>query len=84
MDLIPSFAVDHTNLQPGIYVSRQDEVNGAVMPSAAGTHRGDKSATALAQQESSSAKPHLPACLDASKVAVLLNDYYQGEGRWLG
>lgn len=24
MDLIPSFAVDHTNLQPGIYVSRQD------------------------------------------------------------
>ena len=31
MDLIPSFAVDHTNLQPGIYVSRQDEVNGAVI-----------------------------------------------------
>lgn len=28
MDLIPSFAVDHTNLQPGIYVSRQDEVGG--------------------------------------------------------
>lgn len=26
MDLIPSFAVDHTNLQPGIYVSRQDSV----------------------------------------------------------
>lgn len=26
MDLIPSFAVDHTNLQPGIYVSRQDAV----------------------------------------------------------
>lgn len=24
MDLIPSFAVDHTNLQPGIYISRQD------------------------------------------------------------
>lgn len=24
MDLIPSFAVDHTNLQPGIYVSRKD------------------------------------------------------------
>lgn len=28
MKLIPSFAVDHTNLQPGIYVSRQDEVGG--------------------------------------------------------
>ena len=28
MDLIPSFAVDHTNLQPGIYVSRQDIVGG--------------------------------------------------------
>ena len=28
MDLIPSFAVDHTNLQPGIYISRQDEVGG--------------------------------------------------------
>lgn len=28
MDLIPSFAVDHTNLQPGIYISRQDIVGG--------------------------------------------------------
>lgn len=28
MDLIPSFAVDHTNLQPGIYISRQDVVGG--------------------------------------------------------
>lgn len=28
MDLIPSFAVDHTNLQPGIYISRQDKVGG--------------------------------------------------------
>ena len=26
MDLIPSFAVDHTNLQPGIYISRQDSL----------------------------------------------------------
>ena len=26
MDLIPSFAVDHTNLRPGIYISRQDKV----------------------------------------------------------
>lgn len=26
MELIPSFAVDHTNLQPGIYISRQDAV----------------------------------------------------------
>lgn len=24
MDLIPSFSVDHTNLQPGIYISRTD------------------------------------------------------------
>ncbi len=31
MDLIPSFAVDHTNLQPGIYVSRTDEANGATL-----------------------------------------------------
>lgn len=28
MDLIPSFAVDHTNLRPGIYVSRIDSVGG--------------------------------------------------------
>ena len=28
MELIPSFAVDHTNLKPGIYISRRDEVNG--------------------------------------------------------
>ena len=26
MKLIPSFAVDHTELQPGVYMSRQDEV----------------------------------------------------------
>lgn len=26
MNLIPSFAVDHTNLMPGIYISRQDLV----------------------------------------------------------
>ena len=31
MNLIPSFAVDHTNLQPGIYISRKDEVNGAAI-----------------------------------------------------
>ena len=31
MDLIPSFAVDHTNLQPGIYISRQDEVGGVAV-----------------------------------------------------
>lgn len=28
MDLIPSFQVDHTNLKPGIYISRQDSVGG--------------------------------------------------------
>lgn len=28
MNLIPSFAVDHTNLMPGIYISRQDTVGG--------------------------------------------------------
>lgn len=28
MDLIPSFAIDHTHLLPGIYISRQDEVAG--------------------------------------------------------
>lgn len=28
MDLIPSFAVDHTDLQPGIYISRRDNVGG--------------------------------------------------------
>ena len=32
MDLIPSFAVDHTNLQPGIYVSRQDEAGVSSSP----------------------------------------------------
>lgn len=26
MDLIPSFQVDHTNLRPGIYISRRDKV----------------------------------------------------------
>lgn len=26
MELIPSFAVDHTNLKPGIYISRKDTV----------------------------------------------------------
>lgn len=31
MDLIPSFAVDHTNLQPGIYISRQDAVGDHVI-----------------------------------------------------
>ena len=29
MDLIPSFAVDHTRIVPGIFESRVDEVNGA-------------------------------------------------------
>ena len=29
MDLIPSFAVDHTKIVPGIFESRVDEVNGA-------------------------------------------------------
>lgn len=28
MDLIPSFAVDHTDLRPGIYISRRDNVGG--------------------------------------------------------
>lgn len=28
MDLIPSFQVDHTNLKPGIYISRQDICGG--------------------------------------------------------
>lgn len=28
MELIPSFAVDHTNLRPGIYISRRDNVGG--------------------------------------------------------
>lgn len=28
MDLIPSFAIDHTDLRPGIYVSRTDRVGG--------------------------------------------------------
>lgn len=28
MELIPSFAVDHTNLRPGIYISRKDNVGG--------------------------------------------------------
>lgn len=31
MDLIPSFAVDHTNLQPGIYISRQDAAGDCVI-----------------------------------------------------
>lgn len=31
MELIASFAVDHTNLQPGIYVSRQDSVAGEII-----------------------------------------------------
>lgn len=31
MDLIPSFIIDHTNLQPGIYVSRQDTVGDSVI-----------------------------------------------------
>ena len=31
MDLIPSFAVDHTYLRPGIYISRQDTVGSDVI-----------------------------------------------------
>ena len=31
MDLIPSFAVDHTDLMPGIYISRQDTVGDEVI-----------------------------------------------------
>ena len=31
MDLIPSFTIDHTRLMPGIYISRQDEVNGGII-----------------------------------------------------
>lgn len=31
MELIPSFAVDHTNLQPGIYISRKDSVGETVI-----------------------------------------------------
>lgn len=31
MDLIPSFAVDHTNLKPGIYVSRQDQAGNEII-----------------------------------------------------
>lgn len=31
MKLIPSFAVDHTNLQPGIYISRTDSVGEEVI-----------------------------------------------------
>lgn len=31
MDLIPSFTIDHTDLKPGIYVSRQDMVGGEMV-----------------------------------------------------
>ena len=31
MDLIPSFAVDHTHLRPGIYISRQDTLGSDVI-----------------------------------------------------
>ena len=31
MNLIPSFAVDHSNLMPGIYISRQDTVGDQVI-----------------------------------------------------
>lgn len=31
MDLIPSFSVDHNEIVPGIFISRQDEVNGGVI-----------------------------------------------------
>ena len=31
MDLIPSFSVDHTKIVPGIFISRQDEVEGKVI-----------------------------------------------------
>lgn len=30
MEVIPSFQVDHSNLQPGIYISRQDKAGDAV------------------------------------------------------
>ena len=31
MDLIPSFAVDHTKIVPGIFISRQDQVGDSVI-----------------------------------------------------
>lgn len=31
MKLIPSFAVDHTDLQPGIYISRKDSIGDNVI-----------------------------------------------------
>lgn len=31
MDLIPSFAVDHTRIVPGIFISRQDRVGGGIV-----------------------------------------------------
>ncbi|SFB39308.1 S-ribosylhomocysteine lyase /quorum-sensing autoinducer 2 (AI-2) synthesis protein LuxS [Acetitomaculum ruminis DSM 5522] len=31
MELIPSFSVDHTKIVPGIFVSRQDEINGNII-----------------------------------------------------
>ncbi len=31
MDLIPSFTIDHTRLEPGVYVSRQDRVGECVV-----------------------------------------------------
>ncbi len=31
MDLIPSFTIDHTRLEPGVYVSRQDRVGDSVV-----------------------------------------------------
>ena len=32
MNKIPSFTIDHTRLNRGIYVSRKDEVGGEVSP----------------------------------------------------
>ncbi len=31
MDLIPSFSVDHTKIVPGIFISRQDEIDGRII-----------------------------------------------------
>ena len=31
MERIASFCVDHTKLQPGMYLSRQDGVNGEIL-----------------------------------------------------
>ncbi|MBQ0063679.1 MAG: S-ribosylhomocysteine lyase [Prevotella sp.] len=31
MELIPSFTIDHLHLQPGIYISRQDSIEGNII-----------------------------------------------------